>query len=232
MASDEWWTVGDDPAVFGPVVVELRSGEISRYQGDYSFARWESDAYPRKPGTVPGETLLLLEEDGETIEIGPEYVIQVLLPDGDHTGKVVIDGTWRRDPMAPMREPAKRLPPRVRPAREQLARLLPQYGEMNLAGRVLTITDTELERIGDLAGYYAWSQEALGLLGGSMGGVRAMCLATIDVLEGNLRDPRQRQSLQELHSGTPERSDVELELERSLRVRVTTDGIPRFDASP
>ena len=29
MASNEWWT-DDDPAVFGPVVVEVKVGEIPR----------------------------------------------------------------------------------------------------------------------------------------------------------------------------------------------------------
>jgi hypothetical protein len=44
MASDEWWTV-DDPAVFGPVAVEVKVGEIPRHQGDYLYARWESEQY-------------------------------------------------------------------------------------------------------------------------------------------------------------------------------------------
>jgi hypothetical protein len=43
MASDEWWTV-DDPAVFGPVTVEVKVGEIPRHQGDYLYARWESES--------------------------------------------------------------------------------------------------------------------------------------------------------------------------------------------
>jgi len=108
----------------------------------------------------------------------------------------------------------------MRTTREQLAHhFLPKYGETDLAEGVLTITDSELERIGDLAGYYAWSDEALELLGGSMGGTRAACLATIDVLEGNLRDPRQSQTQQELHWGTPARSDVQLAQEHSLRRR-------------
>jgi hypothetical protein len=227
MAIGEWWTVRDDPAVFGPVAVELKIGETPRRQGDCELARWESDEY-LKPGVVREESLLLLDRDGETIEIDAEYVIQVVRPQGDLAGKVVLDGAWRRDPMAPMREPARRSSPRVRPTREQLAHFLPRYGEMDLAERVLRITDAELERIGDLAGYYAWSEEALELLGGSMGGTRAFCLATIDVLEGCMRDPCQSQSLQELDWGAPVRSDVELELERSLRVRATTEGFPRL----
>jgi hypothetical protein len=119
----------------------------------------------------------------------------------------------------------------MRPTREQLARhFLPQYGEADLAERVLTITDAELERIGKVAGYYAWSEEAMELLGGSMGGTRAACLATIDVLEGTMRDLRQSQSQQELDWGTPERSPAELTQEHLLRRRATTDGPVPSDA--
>ena len=111
----------------------------------------------------------------------------------------------------------------LRATREQLAHnFLPQYGEADLAERVLTISDAELERIGDLAGYYAWSEEAMELLGGSMGGTRAACLATIDVLEGTMRDLRQSQSQQELEWGAPERSAAELTREHLLRRRATT----------
>jgi hypothetical protein len=121
--------------------------------------------------------------------------------------------------------------PSMRPTREQLAHhFLPQYREADLAGRVLTITDAELERIGDLAGYYAWSEEALELLGGSMGGTRAACLATIDVLERTMRDLRQNRSLQELDWGTPERSPAELAQERSFRLRANAGEQPRSDA--
>ena len=108
----------------------------------------------------------------------------------------------------------------MRPTREHLAHhFLPKYGETDLAERVLTITDAELERIGDLAGYYAWSEEALELLGGSMGGTRAVCLAAIDVLEGTMRDPRHSQTQQERDWGTPDRSDVQVAHEHSLRLR-------------
>jgi len=42
------------------------------------------------------------------------------------------------------------------------------------AERVPAITDAELQRIGELAAYYAFSEEALELLGGCMGGTRAL----------------------------------------------------------
>jgi hypothetical protein len=121
--------------------------------------------------------------------------------------------------------------PRLRATREQLAHsLLPQYGEVDLAERVLTITDAELDPIGELAAYYAWSDDALKLLDGSIGGIRAVCLATIDVLEGNIRDPRQSQSQQERHWGTPEPQPVQIEQEHSLRLRATVDEQPVSDA--
>jgi hypothetical protein len=115
--------------------------------------------------------------------------------------------------------------PGIRATREHLANMLPQHGEEDLAERVLTITGAELERIGELGGYYAWSEEAFELLGGSMGGTRALCLATIDVLEGNMRDLRQTRTDRELEWGlTPALSDVELAQEHSLRLRATTTG--------
>ena len=121
--------------------------------------------------------------------------------------------------------------PRIRATREQLAHsFLPQYREVDLAERVLTITDAELDRIGELAAYYAWSNDAFELLGGSMGGTRALCLATIDVLDGTMREPRQSQSLQELDWGTPERSGVELAREHSLRLCATAAERPLPDA--
>jgi hypothetical protein len=104
MASDEWWTF-DDPAVFGPVAVEVKVDEIPRHQGDYLYARWETDQY-LKPGIVREESLLLLRHDGETIEIGAGYVIQVVRPQGNVPGKVLLAQTWRKGAMTPTRGPA------------------------------------------------------------------------------------------------------------------------------
>jgi hypothetical protein len=228
MAGDEWWTV-DDPAVFGPVAVEVKVGEIPLHEGDYLYARWESDQY-LKEGIVREESLLLLGRDGETIEIDAGYVIQVVRPQGNLAGKVLLDGAWLKGAATPTRGPATAGSARMRPTREQLANMLPEHGEADLAERVLTITAVELERIGDLGGYYAWSEEALDLLGGSMGGTRALCLATIDVLEaGTVRDLRQTRTQFELEMGlTPELSDVELAQEHLLRLRGTAEERPRF----
>jgi hypothetical protein len=116
------------------------------------------------------------------------------------------------------------------PTREQLANMLPQHGEEDLAEPVLTV-DAELARIGELGAYYAWSVEAFEL-GLGMGGTRAFCLATIDVLEGNMRELRQTRTSGELRSGlTPELSDVELAQEHSLRLgAITAGGQPPSDA--
>jgi hypothetical protein len=108
----------------------------------------------------------------------------------------------------------------IHATREHLANILPQHGEEDLAARVLTITDPELERIGKLGAFYAWSDEALELIGGSMGGTRALCLATIDVLEGNMRELRKPRTDRELHWGlTPTLSDGEHAREQELRRR-------------
>ena len=104
MARDEWWT-DDDPAVFGPVAVEVKVGEIPRHLGDYLYARWESEHY-LKPGTEREESLLLLGRDGETIEIDGGYVIQVVRPQENLAGKVLLDHTWRTGAMTPTRGPA------------------------------------------------------------------------------------------------------------------------------
>lgn len=73
--------------------------------------------------------------------------------------------------------------------REALARMLREHGEEELAQRALTLSDDELARIGTLGAYYAFSEDAM-TLGGSMGGSRALSLATIDVLERTGRDLR------------------------------------------
>jgi hypothetical protein len=52
------------------------------------------------------------------------------------------------------------------------------------------VSDDELARIGTLGAYYAFSEDAMEL-GGSMGGARALSLASIDVLEDTGRDLRQ-----------------------------------------
>ena len=104
MANDEWWTA-DDPAVFGPVAVEVKAGEISRHQGDYLYAKWESEQY-LNPDSEREESLLLLDRDGETIKIDAGYVIQVERPQGNFAGKVVLDVSWRKGRMLPTRGPA------------------------------------------------------------------------------------------------------------------------------
>ena len=67
--------------------------------------------------------------------------------------------------------------------------MLRQHGEDDLAERALALSDDELARIGTLGAYYAFSEDAMAL-GGSMGGTRALSLATIDVLENTGRGLR------------------------------------------
>ena len=74
-------------------------------------------------------------------------------------------------------------------SREVLAGMLRQHGEEELADRALSASDDELARIGTLGAHYAWSDDAIGP-GGSMGGTRALSLASIDVLEDTGRDLR------------------------------------------
>jgi hypothetical protein len=74
-------------------------------------------------------------------------------------------------------------------SREVLAGMLRQHGEDDLAERALALSDDELARIETLGAYYAFSEDAMAL-GGSMGGTRALSLATIDVLENAGRDLR------------------------------------------
>src|ERR1700733_1299444 len=111
--------------------------------------------------------------------------------------------------------------PRLSTTREHLANILPEHGEEDLAKRVLTITDAGLARIGELGAYYARSEEAFEL-GLGMGGTRALCLATIDVLEGNMRELRQTRTSGELEWGWPPRLPaVELAQEPSPRLPAT-----------
>ena len=102
--------------------------------------------------------------------------------------------------------------------RDTLAGMLRSHGEDDLAVRALALTDDELTRIGTLGAYYAWSEEAIAL-GGSMGGARALSLATIDVIEGTQRDLRWHHTKAEIEFGFSERPDAdERAADRALRV--------------
>jgi hypothetical protein len=101
--------------------------------------------------------------------------------------------------------------------RDTLARMLRSHGEDDLADRAGSLTDDELTRIGRLGAYYAWSEDALALLG-SMGGARALSLATIDVLEDTGRDLRRHHTESELGWGWSEEPDeTERTRDRELR---------------
>lgn len=91
--------------------------------------------------------------------------------------------------------------------RGTLANMLRKHGEDDLAERVASITDDKLARIQRLGAYYAFSTDALALHG-SMGGTRALSLASIDVLEDTVRDLRCHHTEVELAWGWSEEPDT------------------------
>jgi hypothetical protein len=114
----------------------------------------------------------------------------------------------------------------IRIARGTLAEMLRSHAEDDLAARVSSITDDELTRIGTLGAYYAWSEDALAL-GGSMGGARALSLATIDVLERTGRDLRRHRTEFEITFGCSEEPDAsERARDRELRLHAAEKQLP------
>lgn len=102
-----------------------------------------------------------------------------------------------------------------------LAAMLRRHGEDALAERALLLTDEELARIGTLGAYYAFSADAMAL-GGSMGGTRALALASIDVLDGTGRDLRLHHTVQEVAWGLSEEPTAdERTRDRVLRKKAT-----------
>ena len=114
----------------------------------------------------------------------------------------------------------------LRVSRETLAGMLREHGEDDLAERALFLSDDELARIGTLGAYYAFSEDAIAL-GGSMGGSRALSLATIDVLEDTGRDLWRSRTEWELQSGRPDRLiEGDLVQDRELRRHAKERQIP------
>lgn len=110
--------------------------------------------------------------------------------------------------------------------RDTLARMLRSHGEDDLAERVVSITEDELTRIGTLGAYYAFSEEALAL-GGSMGGARALSLASVDVLDGTGRDLHRHHTDQELAWGLSAEPDAsERTRDRELRLHAAEKQLP------
>jgi len=102
--------------------------------------------------------------------------------------------------------------------RDTLVGMLRSHGEDDFAERVASITNDELMRIGRLGAYYAFSEDAMAL-GGSMGGTRALSLASIDVLDGTGRDLRRNHTDWELTWGLPEEPEAsERARDRELRL--------------
>ena len=104
--------------------------------------------------------------------------------------------------------------------------MLRKHGEDDLAGRALSISDDELARIGTLAAYYAFSEDAMAL-GGSMGGTRALSLATIDVLEHTGRDLRVSRTEWEREGSSFDRfAEDDVVRDRELRRHAAEQQIP------
>jgi hypothetical protein len=111
-------------------------------------------------------------------------------------------------------------------SREVLARLLSEHGEDDLAECALTLPDDESARIGTLGAYYAFSEHAMAL-GGSMGGTRALSLATIDVLENTGRDLRLSRAEREREGSSFDRfAEDDVVRDRELRRHAAEQQIP------
>jgi hypothetical protein len=71
--------------------------------------------------------------------------------------------------------------------RSTLVRMLLAHDEQDLIERVPSMTDDQLQRIGQRAGYLAFGSEDAQRYG-SMGGSRAISVAAVEVLEGAPRE--------------------------------------------
>jgi hypothetical protein len=110
--------------------------------------------------------------------------------------------------------------------REVLAGMLRQHGEQELAQCALSVSNDELARVGTLGGYYAWSDDAIAL-GGSMGGSRALSLASIDVLENTGRDLRLSRTEGEHRGSSVDRfAESDRVMDRELRRHAAERQIP------
>ena len=111
-------------------------------------------------------------------------------------------------------------------SRDVLAGMLRQHGEDDSAERALSLSDDELARIGTLGAYYAFSEDAMAL-GGSMGGTRALSLATIDVLENTGRDLRWSRTEWEREQSSVDRfAEDDVVRDRELRRHAAEQQIP------
>ncbi len=116
--------------------------------------------------------------------------------------------------------------------RDSLAQMLSRHGEQELAARVMSCTDHELNRIQTLGAYYAFSDRAMAL-GGSMGGTRALSLATIDVLEQSGRDLNISRTTFDLQGGDPDRfTEVDRVRDAALRAHPPAEMSPPPGAEP
>ena len=104
---------------------------------------------------------------------------------------------------------------RIHLGRDDLEIMLRAHGEFDLAARVGTVTDEDLERIGRLGAYYAWSEDVIALDDRGMGGTRACALAAIDVIECSGRELRWSRA----NEPSSEPDPVERLRDREIRAR-------------
>ena len=112
--------------------------------------------------------------------------------------------------------------------RDTLGAMLRSHGEDDLAERAVSLSDGQLARVATLGAYYAWSGDARALDGrGSMGGAKALSLATIDVLEGTGRDLLRHRTDAELAWGwSKEPNPTERTRDRELRRHAAERQLP------
>jgi hypothetical protein len=87
--------------------------------------------------------------------------------------------------------------------------MLLAHDEQELVERLPSLTDDELERIGERAGYLAFGSDDA-KRNGSMGGSRAISLAAVEVLEGTSRELRRKDG--ERDPGVEERALSRLDI--------------------
>ncbi len=118
------------------------------------------------------------------------------------------------------------LAPRLGVSRDQLAQTMVQYGEDSLARQASTFSDEVMDRVGTLGAYYAFSKDAMDL-GGSMGGARALALATVDVVDPGGRPLRRHHSDAELGWGSSEQpTETDAIRDRELRRHARQRQVP------
>jgi hypothetical protein len=144
-----------------------------------------------QPGPPDGPVVLDTSGEGFADEATPSAGL-VALPQPDPF-KARPRVQRRRTPRIRIADRARRDSIRevIHVRRNTLVRCLLAHDERDLVERVPSVTDEELERIGERADWYAFSSEDA-MPNDSMGTSRAISLAAVDVLEGASRELKRR----------------------------------------